>query len=312
MARQKWIVDTDAAGDDCMALLLGLCSQAVDLLGITTVAGNLPQPQVTENALYTVQAAGRSGQVPVFRGCDRPLLHRLETCEHIHGDDGMGNSHFPPARQRPAAEHGVDALVRLTGAHPGEVDVLAIGPLTNLAVAYMKDPGMAARVRRLWVMGGTVGVRGNVTPVAEFNFYVDPEAAKMVFQAGFPITLVDWGICIRHTVFGPAELDEIAAMGTPLSRFFLDVNRQVLKYNREQGGIDGTCHPDAVVAAMALDPRVVTAVKPAFVDIAVGNDLTRGYSAVDLDGLTGRAPNAEVVQAADAARFRELMFGLLR
>src|SRR5262249_48701249 len=151
----------------------------------------------------------------VFPGCDHPLLFPHETVEYIHGDDGMGNSFFPPATQRPEREHAVHALIRLINANPGQLTILAQAPLTNLAMAVRLDPSIAAKVKRLWVMGGTNNALGNVTPSTEFNIWVDPEAARIVFHAGFPLTMIGWEICTRHGVLDEAETAAIAALDTP-------------------------------------------------------------------------------------------------
>jgi purine nucleosidase len=308
---KRLVIDTDTASDDATSLMLALRWPDVRVEAITTVAGNLPLQACTRNALYTVDlAAGRD--VPVFPGADRPLLRDLVTCEEVHGQDGMGDSNFPPPRRAPEPEPAPAALVRLINRFPGELEIIAQAPLTNIALAYMLDPSIAGKVRRLWVMGGANNALGNVTPAAEFNFYVDPEAARIVFRAGFPITMVGWEICVRHTVFGPPDLAEIEAMGTPLARFYLEINRAVLRYNREHGGIEGTSHPDSVVAAMAVDSRVIRRSARCFVDIECTGELTRGYSLVDLLGVTGRAPNAEVCLEADRDRFRSMLFSVLR
>lgn len=151
---KRFILDTDTAGDDAFAILLLALAADARLEAVTTVAGNLPLERVTENALYTLQQAGRLEEVPVFAGADRPLLRPLVTAEAVHGADGMGDSHFPPASGRPQAEHAVDALVRLIHGQAGEIELVAIGPLTNIALAYMKSPSIVREVRRLWVMGG--------------------------------------------------------------------------------------------------------------------------------------------------------------
>ena len=238
----RLIIDTDTAGDDCVSLLIALRSPNIGLEAITINCGNIAFPQQVENALYTVQVAGRSGQVPVYPGCDRPLLHPHTTVEDIHGPDGMGGSFFPLATQRPEREHAVDALIRLVSASPGEITILAQAPLTNLALAARRDPSFAAKVKHLWLMGGTNNALGNVTPAAEYNIWVDPEAAKIVFEAGFPITMVGWEICVRHSVVGGEAMAAIEALDTPLSRFYLAVTRTARAFSIAQQGLDGI-HP---------------------------------------------------------------------
>src|SRR5579875_1752720 len=249
----RLIIDTDTAGDDCVSLLIALRSPDVVVEAITINCGNVAFDQQVENALYTLQVAGfgaGSGRhVPVYPGCRRPLLIEHETIEYIHGRYGMGDSSFPRTAQRPEPEHAVDALVRLINENPGELTIIAQAPLTNLAMAARKDPSIVGKVKHLWVMGGTNNALGNTTPAAEFNVFVDPEAAKIVFGAGFPLTMVGWEICMRHALFDEAALAEIEALNTPLSRFFLDINSAVRRFTMQQYGIVGTTHPDAIVAA---------------------------------------------------------------
>jgi purine nucleosidase len=182
----RLIVDTDTAGDDVFSLLLALRDPRAQLEAITICCGNVRFDQEIENALYTVEQAGRGGEVPVYAGCPKPLLAEWVGAEYVHGHDGMGDSGFPRATQRPEPEHAVDELVRRVDESPGELTILAQAPLTNIAAAVTRDPSIAGKVAHLYVMGGGVG---NITPAAEYNFYVDPEAAKIVLAARFPLTL---------------------------------------------------------------------------------------------------------------------------
>ncbi|GAC1394908.1 MAG: nucleoside hydrolase [Chloroflexota bacterium] len=307
----RLIIDTDTAGDDCVSLLIALRSPGVTVEAITINCGNVAFDQQVENALYTVQVAGMGGRVPVYPGCDRPLLHPHETAEYIHGRDGMGDSFFPKAAQRPEREHAVDALVRLINANPGELTVIAQAPLTNLAMAARRDPTITRKVKHVWVMGGTNNALGNVTPAAEFNVYVDPEAAKIVFGAGFPLTMVGWEICTRHGVLDAEATAAVEALGTPLSRFFLDINRTVRPYTMNHQGLPGTTHPDAIVAAMAIDPSLMTRSGSYYVDVETRGELTRGATAVDILGEWGRPPNTRVCLEADGARFRQVLLRVL-
>lgn len=304
------IIDTDTAGDDVFSLLLGLRTPEVDLRAITINVGNVAFDQQVENALYTVEMAGRSGEVPVYPGCDRPLIQRWVDAAYVHGEDGMGDSHFPRASQRPAPEHAVDALIRCVMEAPGEVTIVAQAPLTNLAVAFMREPRIASQVKGLFVMGGTNNGIGNVTPAAEYNFYVDPEAARIVIRAGFPLTLVDWNLCLRYSVFGDRELGRIERMNTPLSRFFGQVNRRALAFCREVG-IPGSTHPDTLTCALAIDETLITRASRYYVDVETQGELTRGYSSVDTIDALKQPPNARVVEEVDVDRFREMVFRVL-
>jgi purine nucleosidase len=208
------------------------------------------------------------------------------------------------------AEHAVDALIRMVGERPGEITIVAIGPLTNIATATLRDPSFVARVKSLVVMGGSNNGRGNITPAAEFNMYVDPEAAKVVFDAGFAMTIVPWApLTLRDAVFGRDQLDEIKRVGTPLSEFFLRVCWATLEYD-ERVGILGTTHPDSLSVCVALRPDIVSSAAAYHVDVETASPLTRGYTAMSW-GVHGLRPNATVVERIDADRFYRLVHELL-
>lgn len=303
------VIDTDTAQDDCIALLVALLDPDVRLEAITIVAGNTAFERQVSNAFMTLDVAGRLGRTPVHPGCRRPLAREWVSAEYVHGD-GAGGLTVDPGRCVPEAEHAADALIRLAAEHPGELDVLAIGPLTNLALAHIKDPSFAGNVRSLTVMGGSNNGRGNITAAAEFNFYVDPEAARAVFAAGFEITVVPWApLTLRDAVFDRSRRAEIAALGTDLARFFARVCEATLAFN-ESVGIPGTTHPDSLAACVLMHPEIVTRAGRYHVAIETGSELTRGYSAMSW-GVHGLTANATVIEAVDAAAFFALIAGLL-
>jgi purine nucleosidase len=304
----RLIVDTDTAGDDVFSLLLALLDPRAQLEAITICCGNVRFDQEVENALYTVEQAGRGGEVPVYAGCWKPLLAEWVGAEYVHGLDGMGDSGFPRAKQRPEPEHAVDELVRRVNESPGELTILAQAPLTNLAAAVTRDPSVAGKVAHLYVMGGGVG---NITPAAEYNFYVDPEAAKIVLAAGFPLTLFTWTLTRSHGVFGDDKLARIEALDAPLSRFFGQVNRKAREFDAKVVGLGGSTHPDSMTCAAILDPSLILAAEDAVVDVETGGDLTRGWNLIDTLGRTGREPNARVVTDFDTEGFFELMLSVL-
>jgi purine nucleosidase len=305
----RLVVDTDTAGDDVASLLIALRHPSVQIEAVTVCCGNVRFEQQVENALYAIERAGRSGEVPVFPGCERPLLREWAGAEYVHGQDGMGDSFFPPARQRPEEEHGVRALTRLVAENPGELTILAQAPLTNIGAAVARDRAFAQNVKELVIMGGGVG---NITPAAEYNFYVDPEAAKMVFGAGFPrITLFTWTLTLSHGVFDDAKLERIKALDTDLSRFYEAFNRKALEFERKTG-VPGTTHPDSMACAAIVAPELVRSSFDCFVDVETQGELTRGFSAIDRLNRYGREPNATVVDDFDTDRFFDLMLDMLR
>lgn len=304
------VIDTDTAQDDCVALLVGLLDPAADLRAITMVAGNVGFDRQVHNAHLTLAAAGRLGEVPIHLGCRRPLVREWVSAENVHGD-GSGGLAIDEEGLEVSEEHGVDALIRLAAENPGELRIVAIGPLTNIATALVKDPDFVANVGELFIMGGSNNGRGNITAAAEYNFYVDPEAAKAVFAAGFEITVVPWDpLTLRDAVFTRDRLAGIADIGTPLSAFFTRIVETTLAFD-ESVGIPGSTHPDSLTAAVLLHPELVTAASRYAVDVEAASELTRGYSAMSW-GVHGLAPNARVIEAVDAAGFYDYVCALLR
>lgn len=310
MSRIPLVIDTDTAQDDCVALLIGLLDPAADLRAITMVAGNVGFSQQVRNAHLTLAAAGRLGEVPIHLGCRRPLVREWVSAENVHGD-GSGGLSLDGADALPTSdEHAVDALIRLAAENPGELRIVAIGPLTNIATALVKDPDFVENVGSLWIMGGSNNGRGNITAAAEYNFYVDPEAAKAVFAAGFDITVVPWDrLTLRDAVFSRDQLAEIGRIGTPLATFFTHIVETTLAFD-ESVGIPGSTHPDSLTAAVLLHPELVLEAADYHVDVETGSDLTRGYSAMSW-GVHGLEANARVIERVDADGFYRYISGLV-
>lgn len=304
------VIDTDTAQDDCVALLVGLLDPTADLKAITMVAGNVGFDRQVHNAHITLAMAGRLGDVPIHLGCRRPLVREWVSAENVHGD-GSGGLSMEHEEWDVSDEHGVDALIRLAAENPGELKIVAIGPLTNIATALVKDPDFVANVGELFIMGGSNNGRGNITAAAEYNFYVDPDAAKAVFAAGFAITVVPWDpLTLKDAVFSRDRLAQIDAIGTPLSAFFSKIVGATLEFD-ESVGIPGSTHPDSLTAAVLLHPELVMVAGEYHVDVEAGSELTRGYSAMSW-GVHGLEPNARVIEHVDAAAFYEYVSGILR
>jgi purine nucleosidase len=306
MPRIPVIIDTDTAQDDCITILLGLLDPAADLRAITMVAGNVGFDQQVANAHLTLNVAGRLGQVPVHLGCRQPLLRPWASAEDVHGD-GSGGLSMDLSDVDLPAEHAVNALLRLTAEAPGELSIVAIGPLTNVATAVVMDRTFAGRVKSLYVMGGSNNGRGNITPSAEFNFYVDPEAAQVVLDAGFPdLQIVPWApLTLRDATLPRADYDRLCSLGTPLATFFRRMCDATIDYD-ESVGINGSTHPDSLTLAVLLHPELVRARDGYRVDVETASTLTRGMSTMAWAKF-GLPPNAHVVEAVDSAGF----FGLL-
>lgn len=309
MTTRRLIIDTDTAQDDCVAIMLGVWDQTAKLEAITMVAGNIDFNTQVRNAFLTLNVAGALGRVPVYLGCARPMMRPWVAAENVHGD-GVGGLDMDLTDCEPEPEHAVDALIRLTAEAPGEIDIVAIGPLTNIAMAAVKEPSFASNVRSLVIMGGSNNGRGNITAAAEFNFYVDPEAAQTVFDAGFNITVVPWApLMLNDAVFTRDRLEEIGRIDTPSAKYFLRISAATLAFD-ESVGIPGSTHPDSLSVAVLLHPELVQAQAWYNVQIETASELTRGYSAMSW-GVHGLAPNATVVEQADGEAFFQLIKAML-
>lgn len=305
MTTVPFIVDTDTAQDDCVALLVALLDPAADLRAVTMVNGNVSFDQQVKNALMTLNVAGYLGKVPVYLGSRRPLVRPWVSAENVHGD-GSGGLDMDFSRYAPESEHAVDALIRLTAERPGEISIVAIGPLTNIAMAVIKNQDFVRNVKRLVVMGGSNNGRGNITAAAEFNIYVDPHAADVVFRAGFDVTVIPWDpVTLRDAVFSRDQLATIRALNTPLADFFLRVCAATLEFD-ESVGIPGTTHPDSLSVGVLLHPELVTSVNGYNVQVETAAELTLGYTAMSW-GVHGLANNAQVIESIDSAAFYELI-----
>ncbi|MCU1413350.1 MAG: nucleoside hydrolase [Microbacteriaceae bacterium] len=303
------VIDTDTAQDDCVALLVGLLDPAADLKAITMVAGNVGFERQVANAFLTLSVAGRLGEVPVHLGCRRPLTREWVSAENVHGD-GVGGLTMDASGLEPDPKPGVDALIDLAAANPGELTIVCIGPLTNIAMAAIKDPRFVANVKSLYIMGGSNNARGNITAAAEYNFYVDPEAAKTVFEAGFDIVVVPWApLTLNEAVFSREQIAEIGALDTPLARFFVRIVSTTLDFD-ESVGIAGSTHPDSLTASVLLHPELVRKSSRMSVQIETSSELTRGYAAMSW-GVHGLDPNATVVEAVDGAAFYAQLSAML-
>ncbi|HEY3741754.1 MAG TPA: nucleoside hydrolase [Bryobacteraceae bacterium] len=255
MAR-TFLIDTDTASDDAVALIMALRADHVRVAGITLVAGNVNLDQAVRNALYTVELCGAS--TPVFKGAERPLERPYHSATWFHGEDGFGDRGYPEPKLKPEAVHAVDAIISIVHANPGLV-LVTLGPLTNVALALQKDPSIAALVGRCVIMGGAPCCEGNVTPAAEYNIWVDPDAARIVMRAGLPIELIGWHLCRGEAIINDREIVELLAFETAAARFAVECNATAIESIRTQTGELGICLPDPVAMGIALDPTLVVA-----------------------------------------------------
>ena len=306
---QRVIVDTDTAGDDTQALLLALRSGRVSVEGVTVVAGNVEFDYEVENAKYTLDVADRT-DVPVFEGARSPLLKEWEHADYVHGAGGLGGDLFPDTGVASAERHAVDFIVETARRSPGEVSLLCIGPLTNVALALKREPDLDDLLDEVWVMGGAVNTLGNDTPSAEYNFWVDPDAAKLAVRE-LDVSLVDWGLVVRDALFDGDDLDRAADLDTPYAAFFETVTSHVREYTREQQEAEGVTLPDSLAAACLLAPEIVERSGTHYADVDEREGMTRGYSLVDENGVLGEDPGTTVIESVDSAAFVDLFFAML-
>jgi len=298
-------IDTDPGVDDALAILMAFDSPAHDVVGLGIAAGNVGLEHTVRNALKLCEIANRD-DVPVFPGCHAPLLHAAPDAANVHGNDGFGDVGHAPAARQADAEHAALALLRLSHEHAGKLLLVALGPLTNIALALKLDPGLPERVGRFVIMGGAVTGHGNITPVAEFNVYFDPEAAHVVFS-GFPrFDLADWEATMRHG-FAHAGIDAWVGAGSeqarsPRARFYDAISARTRRWAAQRRG-ELWHSADALAMAWALAPQGATRVeeRPVAVDLAHG--VARGLTAVDWDRRSGAADNARILLDYDQAAF---------
>ncbi|WP_308916778.1 nucleoside hydrolase [Jannaschia sp. LMIT008] len=297
----KIIIDTDPGQDDAVAILLALASPELNVLGITAVAGNVPLDLTARNARIVCELAGRK-DVPVFAGCERPLTRDLVTAEHVHGKTGLDGVELRDPKMPLADGHAVDFIVdTLCREPPGSVTLCPLGPLTNIATALRRAPDITSRIARIVLMGGAYFEVGNITPAAEFNIYVDPEAAKAVFAAGIPLTVVPLD-CTHKALTTRARNDAIRGLGNRVGDVVAAWTGFFERFDKEKYGSEGAPLHDPLVIAWLLRPDLFTG-REINVEIEADSDLTRGMTVADWWGVTDREPNALFLGDVDADGF---------
>jgi purine nucleosidase len=306
MPPRRIIIDTDPGQDDAVAILLALASPAdVTVLGITAVAGNVPLALTERNARIICELAGRS-DIPVFAGCDAPLVRKLVTAEHVHGKTGLDGPQMDAPVMPLQDQHGVDFIIdTLRTEPPGSVTLCALGPLTNIATAFQKAPDIIPRVQEIVLMGGAYFEVGNITPAAEFNIYVDPEAAKIVFGAGVKLTVMPLDVT-HKALTNAARVQAFRDMGTRVGDMVAAWTDFFERFDKEKYGSEGAPLHDPCVIAYLIDPTLFTG-RLVNVEIETVSDLTLGMTVADWWGVTKRPRNALFMGGVDAAGFYALL-----
>jgi purine nucleosidase len=320
--KPTFLIDTDTASDDAVALIMALRSPSIEVLAITTVAGNVGVQQATRNALYTSELCG--ADVPIYMGAEKPLTRAHQSADWFHGRDGLGDHGYPIPQRAAQAQHAVNAIVAAIESNPGLV-LVTLGPLTNIALALEQNPQIAVKVSRCVVMGGAPCCEGNVTPAAEYNIWCDPEAARLVFWSGLPIEMVGWHLCRGDAALNLKNIEEVLGFGTPVARFAIECNSRAQEAYLEQTGEHGISLPDPVAMSIALDPTIVTLQSDHYVDIETTSELTRGMTVVDrlnVAGndrnrplwapLIGKGTKARIYWSIDNRRWKKTLYSSLR
>jgi pyrimidine-specific ribonucleoside hydrolase len=296
------VLDCDPGHDDAIALLLGLASPELELLGVSTVAGNQTLEKTTANALRVLEFVGR-GDVPVAAGADRPLVRALSVAAHVHGESGLDGPTLPPPAGAAVDRHGVDFLADAVLGSDRKVTLVPTGPLTNVAIFLARYPEAVRNVERIVLMGGSIA-EGNVTPAAEFNIWTDPEAAARVFTSGLPVTMI--GLDVTHKALMTDAHAERLRAGRPAAKLVAELYDFFAGYHRRTYGFDGAPIHDAVAVAQVVCPGLVETL-PRRVDVDCESKLCRGRTVVDLWRRTGKAANADVGVDIDDEAFLELL-----
>ncbi len=302
---RKIIIDTDPGQDDAVAILLALASPELEVLALVAVAGNVRVTQNAYNALQILEVAGRP-DVPVYVGCERPMRHPLVTAEYVHGATGLDGPTLPAPQIAPQHVHGVDYIIETLLAHdPGTVTLCCLGPLTNIGMAMVKEPAIVSRIAEIVLMGGGCFEGGNITPAAEFNIYVDPEAADLVFRSGVPITQAPLDLSHMMLTTKP-RIDAFRALGNRCGAVTAEMLEFFERFDEQKYGWEGGPLHDPCVIAYLLKPELFQG-RHINVAIETQSELTRGMTVADYWGVTGRVRNVNYLRSGDSDGFYALL-----
>lgn len=303
MSAKPIIIDCDPGVDDAIALLLALASPELNLLGVTTVAGNIPLSLTQKNARQICELAGRT-DVLVYAGCPRPIMRSLSTAQEVHGVNGLAGVELPEPIIPLPTVHGVDFLIETLINSAGDITLATLGPLTNIAVAMIKEPRICNYIREIVIMGGAI-TQGNITPSAEFNIYVDPHAAHVVLTSGLKLTAITLDVT-HQAITTPERLAAIRDLGTPIAKIAANLLEFYGNHDSKRFGMAGGPLHDPCVIAYLLAPNLFQG-SDLYVEVETSSELTIGRTVVDLWGTTNRQPNVHVIQTINADGFYQLL-----
>src|SRR5215207_4708 len=300
---QKILFDTDPGIDDACALLLALASPELSLEGLSIVHGNCSLEQATTNALSVLELA-KAGHIPVSKGCELPLVQPSLLAPETHGDTGLGYAKLPAPRARPIGQHGVDFLIETILASPGEITLVAIGPLTNVALAIRQEPRLVEALKQIIIMGGAIRYEGNTTALAEFNTYVDPHAAQIVYHAGIPITLVPLDVTYQ-CILTRNDVKRLQQIDSPVTQFVADATRFYMEFHDEFQKIEGCVINDPLALALTFAPELCDYQElPVEVDLSGG--ISMGKTVADFYNYNKKPANLKVALGVRARDFIDL------
>lgn len=308
---RRFIIDTDTASDDAVALIMALRERSIHIEGVTVVAGNVPIDLALKNALVSIEVAN-TYTPPVYKGMSKPLLRDLYTSEFVHGNDGMGNMNLQEPSIKHNEKHAVDAIIDMVGQYPYEIEIITLGPLTNIAMAYLKAPEILKKVKSITIMGSAGLGSGNITPVAEFNVYADAEAFGIVIDIPIPKLIVGWDVSMDKTFIDENDLEYMLSLESPIADFCVRCNASVKEFNKKKFGKTGFDLPDPTAVAAALRPDMILDFYDAFIYVETKGELTYGQVIIDNINILNKKPNARVCKRIDNARFKEYLFELIK
>ena len=303
-AKKRIIIDTDPGIDDALAFLLALASPEIEVEALTTVVGNCSVDDATRNAICVLDLV-HANHIPIARGVERPLIQTLVYSGNVHGDNGLGYAVLPPPSRKATPIHAVDLLIEKITAAPGEITLVTIGPLTNVALAIRHEPRLAMLLKDMVIMGGAIKQPGNVTPNAEFNIHSDPHAAAIVFHSGIPITLVPLDVTSQVILKG-SVLEKLRKIPSPIARFVVDSNQQYLEFHQKFENVDGCLVHDPLALAVAFAPDLVQT-QDLYVDVDISGGVSMGRTFADFFPARSPKPNMKVALGVDARRFMWLL-----
>ena len=303
MNQKRIILDTDPGIDDSLAILLALASPEISLEGLSVVHGNSSTQQGTINALSVLELA-KASHIPVYQGCDLPLVQPSLLAPETHGEQGIGYAKLPAPQSQPKVQKGSDYLIEKIMSSPGEITLVAIGPLTNIALAIRQEPRIVENVKEVFIMGGAIRHEGNTTPLAEFNTYVDPHAAQIVFHSGMPITLTPLDVTYE-CVFLKDDLNRLLKIDSPITKFIADATRFYMEFHDEYQSIEGCVINDPMTLALTFMPEICD-YQELYVDVDLSGGVSMGNTFADFYKMTKKPANMKVALGVRPRDFMEL------